>query len=449
MRGARSTGHRWRPFAVAAAVAGGLVVAVVAALTAWFPTQPARPAAPSRASTAPLAGLQEVLDRRAAAAARGDEQGWLADLDPAASAYRDRQRRVLAATQVLPVERVGFQVVGPTATTTPTATTPATTATSSTSTTSTTTATTVSSDSARSTTPPGTLVVDVIGRWALRGYDAEVASYPLRLTVRHSGTSWLLVDDDDPGTARQLFDLPRVGVRATPDGLVAGSADARRLDDYASALGAARRTVERSWGSGARPPVVVVPATTAEFAALTGRDAARSAEVGAVTSGLLQTGRVARGDRVVINPASWPRLGEQGRRIILTHELTHLLVRASTTHAVPQWLSEGYAVHVSYAGLDVDPRKAAPELLATVRQGRVPSTLPGDGRFGQEVTSGAYDEAWLVVEHLVATRGEPAVTRFYRDLGSGMPAEQAWSRLGTTPDELLAGWQQRLRDLAR
>lgn len=399
------------------------VLLLVVLLGRFASSAPSRDAVPGSAGTGrgadatTLAELQRVLDRRAEAVSHGDEQAWLADLDP--GPYRDRQRLVLAALRQLPVSTLRWRAVGLAGTAE---------------------ATTSGGAPVRS----GERVLDVVGEWALRGVDDRPVPFPVRLLVRREGTRWRLVDDRAlEGTSRQVFDLPGLQVRSLPEGLVVGDAETAVLDEYARGLAAARPQVRAAWGDGGRTPVVVLPATAAEFTALTGRTGAVASGIAAVTTGLVREGQTSLGDKVVVNPAARARLSPQGRGIVLTHELTHLAIRTSTTHAVPEWLSEGYAVEVSYRHLQVDPRAAAPELVRQVRAHRLPDRLPPDTDFGDAPAGRAYDEAWLAVRHLVRVRGPQAVSRFYRDLATGVPADRAWSRLGLTEDALVAGWRDR------
>mgnify|MGYP000002793586 CR=1 FL=1 len=374
-----------------------------------------------RSTTTALAGVQELLDRRVAAARSGDASAWLADLDPSATSMLDRQRALFRSLRALKVEGLTLRaerfLPGPAV-------------------------------RADGTVGDGTARVDAVGAWTLPGVDARPAPFAVELTVRRQGAGWVLVDDTAVGTVRQAFDLPGLQVRRTAAGVVAGNASAAHLDEVAADLAGARAQVERAWGRLAHLPAVVVPRTEAEFASLTRRTGQDTSQVAAVTYGMLEEGSTARGDRVVVNPRAWSQSTRQGRRIVLAHELTHLAVRGSTTHPVPQWLSEGYAVHRSYAGLQVDPRQAAPELLDAVARGRLPTSLPADARFEGAASGTAYDEAWLLVDWLARTYGEETLRRVYREAGAGGSVEEALGRIGLSETDLLVRWQQELRRLA-
>ena len=85
------------------------------------------------------------------------------------------------------------------------------------------------------------------------------------------------------------------------------------------------------------------------------------------------------GDRIGINPANWPKLSPLGRRIVLTHELTHVATRVYTSESTPSWVVEGFAepgrgkvlVHGEYWDAEGPAGLSAGE---TVRVARVDGT---------------------------------------------------------------------------
>lgn len=363
------------------------------------------------------AALRALLDRRAQALRARDVAGWLAGVDPRVPEARRAEQEVWRSLTALPVSSWSWHV----------------------------------DDQAAGVPCPGQsgsgcLRVTGAVRWMLDGHDAQPVEASTTLVVRRDRDRWWLSGVQT--SPCQVWDLPRLQASPGPEALVVGDVPQARLVSLHPAVAAARRQVEEAWGPLGRPPVVVVPSTDAWFASLVGLTPERTRQTAAMTYGRLQSGQPARGDRVYLDPDGWARLSDQGRQIVLAHELTHLAVRGSTRHGVPEWLSEGFAVHVSYRGLDVDPRRTARELLDAVRAGRGPSALPADDRFADAGSGQAYDEAWLLVEHLVRLRGEPAVVRFYRDLADGRPATESWARLGVTPATALRGWREDLTRLA-
>jgi hypothetical protein len=220
------------------------------------------------------------------------------------------------------------------------------------------------------------------------------------------------------------------------------------------------------WGPGWSSHVVLLtPATAAQFAALLGRRGDQGLDqVAAVTVGSTVSGTRAGGDRVVINPSTFGALQPDGRRVVITHELTHVAIRSSTTRPAPLWLSEGMADYVGYLGLGLPRSRVAAPWLAEVRAGTSPRRLPSDADFDPARTriAPAYAAAWLACSRLADRYGQARLIAFYRAVAgagaqagsppgaasarSGAPgpaaaADRAFgSVLGTTEQAFVASW---------
>jgi hypothetical protein len=140
--------------------------------------------------------------------------------------------------------------------------------------------------------------------------------------------------------------------------------------------------------------------------------------------------------------------------------MTHVAVRASTTAAVPTWLSEGLADYVAYKGSGVPLRTSAADVLAEVRQGSAPTHLPGSADFdpARATIAPAYSASLLACQLIVDRYGEPALVRLYR-IAATQPAKhpaspqarlaRAFPRaLGTTQARFEADWRRYLARLA-
>ncbi|MEU9578848.1 hypothetical protein [Streptomyces chilikensis] len=263
----------------------------------------------------------------------------------------------------------------------------------------------------------------------------------LTLTRDDGGTWRVTADRPARGEAEQLWDQD-AGLRtaATPRTLAvaAGEEDPR---DYTPLGDAAARAVGEAWDTRVRP-VVVVPESTDAMARLLDAPASVHRRTAAVTT---------PGDapRVVVNPEAFGTLGEEARQIVVTHETTHVALRARTTGRTPMWLSEGCADWTAYRGSGRDPAEAAPALAREVRGGRTPPHLPTDREFafgGDAGTVGrAYEGAWLACR-LVADRwGEGTVRALYD--AAGADGEEAALRevLGVDRAGFTALWQADLR----
>lgn len=134
--------------------------------------------------------------------------------------------------------------------------------------------------------------------------------------------------------------------------------------------------VRRITGRRGLGAVVVMPAgaeTFARWAALTGPVTG----VPAATVGPIADGRAIGCDRIVVNPALWSDLSPAGRRVVLTHEVTHVWLRREGGPERPAWLDEGFCEYVAYADEPLaEAAVAAPLIRQVRRRGVVPGALP-------------------------------------------------------------------------
>jgi hypothetical protein len=187
--------------------------------------------------------------------------------------------------------------------------------------------------------------------------------------------------------------------------------------------------------------------------------AAGLAEVAATTEGPTGPDGRATGDRIVLDPAAFARLTAAGRDVVLTHELTHVAVRATVPGAPATWLAEGFADHVGYARAGLPDDQLLAPLIAQIRAGRGPLELPSNADL--QPASGdlevPYLSAWQAVELIAEQHGEEALRRLVTaaaSTGTATDAEAATDAAlvevtGTTRSELTAAWRQRLAELAR
>lgn len=195
-----------------------------------------------------------------------------------------------------------------------------------------------------------------------------------------------------------------------------------RLAALAHRVDAGIAAVSAVWGTGwSQRVVVLIPASAAEYAALTGA-AVRETAAAAVTDGVDSgTGRP-YGQRLVINPQQLSALSALGQRIVLDHEITHLATAADTPDITPRWLVEGFAEYVANLHTGQSVRTAAAELRAAVAAGRVPHALPGDNAFAARGPALArlYQQSWLACRLIAARAGQAGLVRFYRTVGTAL-----------------------------
>ena len=132
----------------------------------------------------------------------------------------------------------------------------------------------------------------------------------------------------------------------------------------------------------------------------------------------------------MVNPATFGDLQPDGRRVVITHELTHVAIRSSTTRPAPLWLSEGMADYVGYLGLGLPRSRVAAPWLARVRAGTAPRRLPSDADFDPARTriGPAYAAAWLACSRLADRYGQARLVAFYRAVAGARPAGRVGSR---------------------
>jgi len=240
-------------------------------------------------------------------------------------------------------------------------------------------------------------------------------------------------------------------VLRSPTTLVVGNAPTAQLRADLEMGEAAHARVAAVWGS-ALPGVLVVPATVDELTAQLQRSSTAGLDqVAGVTNGPLTTGTPATADRVYLNPQALARLTPDGRRVVITHELTHVTVRGTTTQPVPVWLSEGFADYVGYQGVHVPYSRSASELRDAIRHGKLPHALPSDDDFagGNADLAQVYEQAWLAVSYLASRYGRADLLRLYREVGrAGAPSSALDDALAsmwrTDVATVTAGWRRDL-----
>lgn len=382
-------------------------------------------------------GVVDLIARRARAVSTGDKQAWLATLSDPSSPFAARQAAVFDRMHLLPITDYGQRgvEVAP-----------------------------ALSAARAAAVGPDAWVSTVHLTYRLAGYDRAPRDFAASFTVVRTPAGWRLADDADGGTEPQPWDIPAMAVARSATTLVIGNAATALLNDYLTMADAAHARIAGVWGN-ALPGVVIAPATVDDLTAQLQRpDGSGLDQVAAITDGPIMTGTPAASDRVYINPQAFARLTRDGRRVVLTHELTHVTVRGTTTRPVPIWLSEGFADYVGFTGLSLGPRTVAADLLTWVRAGTGPARLPVEGDFdpAQGVIAPSYNAAWLAVTRMAQVHGQAKVVAFYRAVAGELAvppttakdptavAKQAFATvLGTTEEAFTADWLAYLKQLAR
>ncbi len=389
--------------------------------------------------TARMSAAQGLLSARAKAVMARDKSLWMATVDDTASAFRGRQSVAFDNLIKLPLGQFAYDAVelAP-----------------------------ALAETRAQRVGPQAWAARANGTYSLAGYDRAPRPFEATYTLVQRPGGWRIADDTDGATPLQMWDLARMTVLQGTSGIVIGNAPESRMRDYIATADSAVRRVTGVWGTDWNSRVVILtPSTTDEFVKLLMRTSDDGLDqVAAITQGVVGLGERAQGDRVVINPQAFTALQPLGRRVVITHELTHLAARSSTTRPVPIWLSEGMADYVGYSGLGLPRTRVAAELLGIVRQGKGPKSLPNDADFDPAKTKIApfYSASWLAVSRLVDLYGQPKVVGFYRSIAGGLKVDPA---VDSDPDAIAAlafpmsfgvseaafvtGWQRYLTTLAR
>ncbi|WP_443046810.1 hypothetical protein [Streptomyces sp. NBC_00247] len=384
-------------------------------------------AAPHRTADAATARqITTVLDRRAAAVLHHDTAAYLAVVDPDATALRTAQRTTLAALADVPLRSWTYTVKAVTAR---------------------------GADRASA---------DVELDYRVAGFDTAPATARRTVELARDGSagSWYLTADRPAkGAAVPLWDQGKVvAVHGTHSLVLGVGRPAKELREIAETADEAVPAVSTAWpDTWAARVVYLVPASTRDMAELLGSADGSYRGIAAVTTGAVSDGEGHPGlaDRVVVNPEAYATLGTFGRRVVLTHETTHVATRTTTTAATPLWLSEGFADWAAYRQEDRTAGEIAPELVTAVRARDLPAALPLDDDFAfdrdADELARAYEGGWLACALIAGEWGEDALRELYREVGAhdgrGGAVDTAMEKvLGIGEREFTTRWRNYLAD---
>ena len=305
-----------------------------------------------------------------------------------------------------------------------------------------------------------------LGGEGVPGVDEAEVVVGTQFVVARYGEAWRLVGDatalgGEPAPT-QMWELPglQVADTATAGGTSVVASYPRTSSTVATLqreLPGAVDAVSDFWGDDwDRRAVVVATATDDEFAALVpeGRAATGTAAAATVFSSLDLVQRTATGQRIILTPAA-RELAAPTLAVVLRHELTHVAARVHTALDAPLWITEGVAEYVGRRGTHTRIADAAPDLIASVRAGRVPTGPPADTDFAMDgqTSQVAYQSAWSLAAYVADRFDEARLKKMYMGVAaSALPAAQdaaIASSVGLTRAELVAGWQRWLEVQAR
>lgn len=287
-------------------------------------------------------------------------------------------------------------------------------------------------------------------RWRL-GADAAGSRAQVPFTFREfAGTTRFSSARSDRRSPIPLWMLDRVAVARTSRSLVVSAAPGAavgfsRLADQAVAD--VRRVLPRWPGR----VVVEVPRDQRQLDRVLGTRAGTYAAIAAVTATADGSVSPSAPAHVFVNPRVFDPLGPNGSQIVMSHEATHVAMRAALSPS-PLWLLEGFADYVALARVDLPVSQLAGQTLARVRRTGPPDRLPTQEDFGprRPALGASYEEAWLACRLIAERYGEQRLVAFYRAADRvGATARAFRTVLGTTEQEFTRLWQADLRRLAR
>lgn len=394
-------------------LAVGLADAVIAARTHDHGTTTAAhatqhrhrpgPSAEQQAAARRTAALRALLDRRAQAVLHHDEAAFLASVDPNQPKFVAAQRQYFTNVEAVPLATWSYDFDS---------------------------SKTQPSTARASRYDAPTWAPQVFSlHYAIRGFDTTPTTEMQYPTFVHRAQGWVIAsfsdfsslgDDNDT----ELWDFGRVITARAPHVLVLGHPQSRALmQQLADETSADIPRVTAVWGRNwPRRVVVEVPTTEHELQRVVG-DHGNLSQIAAVASAEVQDCPGPPnpvGNRVAINPFNWPKLSPLGKRIVLTHELTHVATRADTGSCTPTWIVEGFADYIGYLGSGISTDVVAQELAADVRAGRVPTHLPRDSDFdgANRRLPQAYEAAWMACRLIVSRWGQSTLVKLYQAIGT-------------------------------
>ncbi len=297
----------------------------------------------------------------------------------------------------------------------------------------------------------GTWTAAVDLSWALEGFDREPAHAEVLVDFAPEDGRAAITGIGGEGRISPLWVGGRLAVRRTPQALVmaAGPHAGRQARAYLQRVRRAIPVVRRvlpQW----RPSVVVeVPSSAAELDRALDVPDGTYAGIAAVTAAADGVARPGAPVRVFVNPEVTGRLRGAGAQVVISHELVHVATDA-TAAVLDPWLLEGFADYVALRDVDLPLSITAARASASVRRHGVPEQLPGTAEF--DTTSAdleaTYELAWLACVEVADQVGESGLVQVYDEASDGATTAEALASVGLTLDDVVRGWQRRLRGLA-
>lgn len=287
-------------------------------------------------------------------------------------------------------------------------------------------------------------------KFRLEGFDRKAVYHDAYFTFVERDGEWRIAGDsdlDDIGlfTQRSLWDFGPVTVRRSKHFLaVAARCCVPDMDRMLSTAEQALKRVDRYWRrKWDRRVPLMIPASTEDLS----RILQATYPVQNYIAFAFWTGGAgdSLGARVIVNPERFTGDGSSRSFEILTHELFHVASLPHSGPFVPNWLDEGLAQFVQFAGGGVDPSSAAVRSSGHAYAPEEYEFFIGD----QSQVFRQYQRSLSLIGYIVERWGFDRLERLYLRLGekgdeAGLEAfhidRAVRDELGVSLEALERGW---------
>ncbi|HLW17743.1 MAG TPA: hypothetical protein VKV69_10340 [Actinomycetota bacterium] len=369
----------------------------------------APPGAGAQTPTDWHAAVQQLLQQRARAVMKGDQQAFDATMAFAPAAFRatkdtwfSRMRALPLGSYSLSFDPNGYQDLA----------------------------------AALPARPAGdeVHVVTVLEQIALKPYDATPTSEDLFLTVVRRGGAWEIVSDSDLESIgllsfRNVWDFAPVGQVARGGVLVLYQGDRATAQRILTATIAAIAYDNAHWPL--RWPgriVVIIPRSTKELSRIlqTTFDLGPFVAFTASSESRPKGQYRLTGNRVYVQPGTFFSTPVAYQQDTLSHELLHVATRGYAGEFTPSWMDEGDAQDYGQR-----QQPALVDVRARVASNMFTGLLPEDFEFSlgsDNDIHNSYEEASSFVLYLMSRFGKNAGANLYRALGNESPVSFGTAR---------------------
>jgi hypothetical protein len=368
--------------------------------------------------------LNVVLAQRATAVLKGDQQAFLAVVDPKQPALIARQRTLFTNLRKFAFTKLNYFV-----------------------------------ESERGAPDqvtkygPSTVTIRLMMRYQLTGLDTAPVQTDLGYSFTRRGSQWVLISDNAIDSTlsvdghQQPWDFGEIAVTHREKVVVVvdkaeAALGAKIAKSSKGAVDAVRRHWPRPWDGAVmvvamrEPRVMSLLWTTG-----TGDGWTIAAKAVGLYDGepfRVKTG-APLGSRIVVNPAVRQHADED----LLVHEMTHVATD-SLNWQTPEWLVEGLAEYVRCRSVEDDPHWTVDPYRKQVRTKYLPTlkALPSPADFDDN-SNRSYGVSWWATEYLAAKLGTKKLAALYADLSAHNTTSVAYatiikSHTGKSPAALAA-----------